>query len=486
MILTLEVTGAQAGSLKADRRKTFQEAGGTIGRSPSKSGVSHWVLPDPQVSALHAVITCVKGVFYIEDRSRNGVFIGSFDNRLELGRPYSLKPDDSIIIDPYRIQVTLASGNEAMPGVENPFDAGTIEGGRRPRETSSPSPSARQPLIPDDSSGIELDPIKALHYDPRPAPAPRPPHLDVLDGGSPLHHSYDAPKPTPSPSPGPPIPDDWDKSVILRPPSPVATPSPRGSTAPEANSSPSAKRIETAKVPAPPPDLLAEGGRPARSAPASGDTPASQRQDVGLASMLEGAGLKDVVVTPELARSFGQILRVVVAGVVDVLEARQRIKEEFRLDMTTVQPFDNNPLKFSANVDDALHNLLVKRNAAYLGPVEAFEDAFDDVRNHQMAMLAGMRVAFEAMLADFDPDRLQEEFDRQLKKGARIPMPAKLLYWDLYRDKIHDMVADAETCFRELFGNEFATAYEEQLKRLKAAQRRPEKALDAGATSPDK
>src|SRR5262249_59424405 len=126
-------------------------------------------------------------------------------------------------------------------------------------------------------------------------------------------------------------------------------------------------------------------------------------------------------VTPELARAFGQIIRVVVSGVMDVLQSRREIKDEFRMRMTQFRPAENNPLKFSANVEDALHNLLVKRNAAYLGPVEAFEDAFADLRSHQLAMLAGMRVAFESMLAEFDPDRLQEEFDRQAGKGLVPP-----------------------------------------------------------------
>jgi len=188
--------------------------------------------------------------------------------------------------------------------------------------------------------------------------------------------------------------------------------------------------------------------------------------DTDLAAVLAGAGLGDITVTPELARGFGQILRVVVAGVMDVLQVRQRTKDEFRMGMTAFKPEGNNPLKFSANVDDALHNLLVKRNAAYLGPVDAFEDAFEDLRNHQMAMLAGVRLAFEAMLAEFDPDHLQARFDRQLKRGVLIG-PAKLRYWDLYRDWIHDMVQDADTSFRDLFGDEFARAYEEQLKRLK-------------------
>jgi len=175
--------------------------------------------------------------------------------------------------------------------------------------------------------------------------------------------------------------------------------------------------------------------------------------------------------TPELAEDFGRIIRLVVAGTMDVLQARQELKRQFRMDVTTFRPAENNPLKFSANVDDALHNLLVKRNAAFLNPAEAFEDAFGDIRNHQMAMLTGMRVAFEAMLGEFDPARLQEEFDRQLKSGGLLAVPARMRYWDLYATKFRDMVRDADAAFRELFGDEFATAYEEQLKRLKPRSR---------------
>jgi len=193
--------------------------------------------------------------------------------------------------------------------------------------------------------------------------------------------------------------------------------------------------------------------------------------DLDFAAMLTAAGIDAARVTPELAAQFGQILRVVVAGLMDVLRARERIKDEFRMRMTTFKQVDNNPLKFSANVEDALHNLLVKRNAAYLGPVEAFEDAFQDLRNHQMAMLAGMRVAYDAMLKEFQPEQLQEDFDRQLKSGSFLSGLAKMKYWELYRNRFHDMVKDADSSFRNLFGDEFAKAYEEQLVRLKTLKR---------------
>jgi type VI secretion system FHA domain protein len=145
------------------------------------------------------------------------------------------------------------------------------------------------------------------------------------------------------------------------------------------------------------------------------------------------------------------------------------------MDQTMFRAVDNNPLKFSTSVEDALHNLLVKRVAGYLGPVDAFEDAFDDIRSHQVAMLAGLRVAFDAMLQQFDPERLQEEFDRQTKKAALVSLPAKLRYWDQYSLKFHDMVRDSEACYSKLFGDEFARAYEEQLSRLKGQSRPPKR-----------
>jgi type VI secretion system FHA domain protein len=161
----------------------------------------------------------------------------------------------------------------------------------------------------------------------------------------------------------------------------------------------------------------------------------------------------------------------VVAGLMDILQSRQRIKEEFGIQHTMFRPADNNPLKFSANVEDALHNLLVKRNAAYLGPVEAFADAFEDLRDHQLAMLAGLRVAFDAMLTEFDTDRLQEDFDAQMGKHALPLIPAKMRYWELFRDKYQALIKDPDTTFDRLFGEEFRRAYEDQFRKLKAARR---------------
>jgi type VI secretion system protein len=419
-----------------------------------------------------------------------------------------------------------ASGRHAAPIIpaNEPFISGDPFGpvagagplgGSPPRAVIPPGPFVDSPLgefgaAPE--SNADMDPLKLLGLG-SPAPVPSGPRAEDLARRSPLSDHYVPPAPIAPPRPAAPpsaasgsaIPDDYDplsdsaassgrniKPAMPPPPPPptgVARPTPGGRQAAQ----PRPQAAPPAKPAAPPPrppqpaqpswqntaaqvSVHTNAGRPSPPPPAPAPRPTDNAtiatgKHLDLSALLTGAGLSDAQLTPELIENFGRILRVVVAGLMDVLRARERIKDEFRMRMTTFKAADNNPLKFSANVDDALHNLLVKRNAAYLGPVEAFDDAFNDVRNHQMAMLAGVRVAFEAMLAEFDPERLREQFDRQVKKGSLLAGPAKLRYWELYADRFRDMVNDREAAFRDLFGEEFARAYEEQLERLKAMSR---------------
>jgi type VI secretion system protein ImpI len=444
-ILTLEITGAQSERLGTTRRKTFNAAGGSIGRLPD----NYWMLPDQYVSNRHAVIRYLDGAFYIEDTSTNGVFINSPENRLIKGQAYALKSGDWIFIEPYEIKASIV---DSVAEPEDPFAPW--------QSTAQPRPVVRRDT--DQESG-EVDPLVALGLEHKrtPKPVPKAPDLAAKS----LERDHFMPPRAVSPEPpavlapqGPHIPDDYDPLL----PSDSHLSRPLRSHADARPVPPESPQVEPPRPAAKPigPQPAAPPERPFEESP--------RLPAIDLGSVLKGAGLDNVTVTPELARNFGQILRVVVAGVMDVLQARQKLKSEFRMGVTTFRPADNNPLKFSANVDDALHNLLIKRNPAYLAPVEAFEDAFDDVRNHQMAMLAGLRVAFETMLAEFTPEQMQEEFDRQLKKTSRLPSPARLRYWELYREKFHDMVRDPERCFRELFGEAFADAYEEQLNLLKS------------------
>jgi predicted component of type VI protein secretion system len=488
--LTLEIANPRDASPRDATRHVFGEEGGSIGRAPSNS----WVLTQNKVSGQHAQISFRSGVFYIQDMSRNGVSVNSPDNRLIRNRPYALKAGDRVFIEPYEIDVWIEA--ESARPTRQPHMDPFAEDPFAPQHDAL-LPNQNLGAIPASPVNEEVDPLK--FFDPVANPAPRKPDPVVPQVDELLGQHYQPPAVVPSPVP-PPNPAPFEAVVIpqgydpLRPDEPLPEPPPPPPPAPPPTPvirprpgdsairarlkglSPedSTIRHRAAPVIAPRPADAEPRITPPPSEPAPRQVDAAPRQagqTADLGELMSGAGVPDAVITPELSRNLGQIIRIVVAGLMDILQSRQRIKEEFGIPHTMFRPADNNPLKFSANVEDALHNLLVKRNAAYLGPVDAFADAFDDLRDHQLAMLAGLRVAFDAMLTEFDADRLQEAFDTQMSKHALPLIPAKMRYWELYREKCQELIDDPDATFDRLFGDEFRRAYEEQFRQLKAARR---------------
>ena len=140
------------------------------------------------------------------------------------------------------------------------------------------------------------------------------------------------------------------------------------------------------------------------------------------------------------------------------------------MNVTTIQPVENNPLKFSANVDDALENMFIKPGNAYKKPVEAVQEGFNGIAEHQVAILAGLRAAFKGVIERFDPALLEARFAKQ-NKGGLIPGSQKAKNWELYLEYYNDMAGDIDNSFQYLFGDEFVQAYEDQLQKLAIARK---------------
>jgi type VI secretion system FHA domain protein len=508
MYLTLEVVSPQAVSLGAQRRRVVGQNGLTIGRGDGND----WIIPDQYVSKQHARIFFTNGAFFVEGFGRNPIAIANANNSLPSRQPHALKTGDHLFIDRYDIVITILQGDPPHIGLpvttDDPFGIADADAGA----------PEHPPLVPDvwDSAmpgGVsdtaELDPLVALGSGSRPAVRELPPVN--LQPDSPLRDPFAPPPPRvqAAPSPGAAsgaipaswdqsapaarptasgIPVNWDRSVLSPPPPPPGRPrgtdhGPQAALAPVPQGEMARRAPPPRSAPAPQP---VRPPPPAAALRASVLAPAAPLPEVmpavpvpgGLTELLRGAGLSERDLSPEVMRELGQVLRIVVQGVMDVLHARAEIKSQFRLPLTRVQAEENNPLKLSPNVESALHTLLVQRNPGYLATAQAFDEAFIDIRNHQMAVLEGVRVAFSSMLEAFDPEELQKEFDETVKRrgllgrGARS---AKSRYWDLYTERFARLGRDADETFRRLFGDVFAQAYERQLERLKSLAGRRDK-----------
>jgi type VI secretion system FHA domain protein len=441
MALTLRVSSYQSQVMGSNAIRVFHSSG-TIGRTSDND----LVLPDPEkfVSGQHALISLESGGYFLTDRSTNGTSVNG--REIPKGTRVRLNTGDLVRIGNYDVSVSIDDTPAAQASSGTPRAHHAADFFFDP----SPVPGAQGSVDPLD---FFSDPAHL------PQRSQSPPHA-ASDHAPPDAAFFVPPAVTPgaTPTSGPGaavIPENWDATGFSAPAAEPARPaSPAGP-----DLSPSASHDASASS--------TVRGLGAAANRATG-TAGSQAGDVG--RLLEAAGIDPATVDERTMAALGEILKVVVDGLMDVLRARAAIKNQFRVPMTTLKPLENNPLKFSASANDALFNLFGRRNSTFVEPVEAFREAFDDLKAHQMAMMAGMRAAFSALLDKFDPDRLQEGFDKGLKRVAILDVINRTKYWDLYRE-MHEEFGDDDATFRRLFGDDFAQAYEEQMQRLTALRR---------------
>jgi type VI secretion system FHA domain protein len=202
-------------------------------------------------------------------------------------------------------------------------------------------------------------------------------------------------------------------------------------------------------------------------------------QGDALQVFLQAAGLNETQIPPEAAlalmKLLGGLYREIVQGLMDVLRARSDLKNEFRMRHTQISTKENNPLKFSGRLDEALEHLVFHRSSGYLSPEVAFQEAFQDIKDHQIAMVVGMRAAFESLLRRFDPELLESRIIKGKKIGHLVPLNRKANCWDRYKEWYAEISTAAEDDFQKLFGDEFTRAYENQVARLSLLRKKPGK-----------
>ena len=477
MILRLTIANQQESSPGLEMIKTFDGRGATIGRGPDND----WVLPDPNrhLSKRHCEIAFQDGQYVVIDTSTNGLYLNQSSEPLGRGHQWPLQDGDSLTLGDYRIEVRIderphsrdaaaALGGdpftETLPGlgsgpVAAPFD--DLDPFGIDRDAGFGQPASNEPARsspPADPSDVAEDPLFA----PWPggaaeSPSPLIPDDDALfgDGGGRQDAPFSEPDHVPSEQAyfRPPdvaasqIPEDWDlDGDSAEPMPPVGAP-------------PTPPARDAAVVPPHP----KQPAQPTAQLPGVADADA-------LRSFLAGAGLEHLDLSgenaAELMHTAGAAFREMVLGLREVLMARSTIKNEFRLEATMIRSANNNPLKFSISVEEALAAMVRRARPGYLPPVGAVQEGFKDIQAHQLAMMAGMQVALTALLRSFDPEGLKRRLEKGSVLDSILPSARKAKYWELYETFYQQIASEAEQDFHGLFGRAFARAYEEQVKKL--------------------
>lgn len=167
----------------------------------------------------------------------------------------------------------------------------------------------------------------------------------------------------------------------------------------------------------------------------------------------------------ELLEQTGRLLSQLTDAMMVLLQSRVEIKNAIRSDVTTISQSGNNPLKISHSTSDALTKLLADDSDGYLRSEQAIQEAVEDLKLHQLAMLEGMKSAVKYMLQEFDPDKLAHKLEGIGGISANIPITREAKLWQLFCKQYDSLSEEALGDFGDLFGTEFRKAYEVGIKK---------------------
>ncbi len=471
MALRLTILSPHAGSLGERARKEFGQAGGTIGRSLS----SDWVLPDSErfVSSRHAGIDFRSGSYYIVDTSKNGVYVNDAEQPVGRGKPQRLFSGDRIKIGDYEIGVEI-DDDEVLPDVE-PDHVDPVDLAQR---VEAPEPTGCDLVDAYEVTGVGIEEL--LTEDEAETLTP-PSKLDDVEIVFELEEEPAAKTPAKRAASAKPAPARNETKA----PTTGAKPA-RAAASPAKPSAPAAQapRAQAPRPPAPQSQAAARTSAakpPAGAGAARAKSPSEPeanlvpmdgaRASAALEAFFRGAGITPQRVDPARAeivlQQLGQLLREMIVGITESLHLRANQKNSLRLPNTTIQQQNNNPLKFSAGVEEALTNLVFRESSEYLAPVDAVREAFADVRLHQQALLRALSSALDAYARRLDPDELEQKFSRG-KSGGLIGAANKLKYWDLYKDLYQIVAHHPPGELPAQFLDDFAHAYDAEVERAPA------------------
>ena len=526
MSLKLTITSYQRLSPGQETTKILDRGSISIGRAAQNDWILQD--PERILSSKHCTVHHQDGGYFLTDTSTNGVYLNDADQRIGRNQKVRLKDGDHFVLGEYEIAVTLLpaaaeteesapdgpitdivpfaglmAGDSIIPGEKaggagdrdkpsfsdlladdqesfhrspqaQPRAAGRVVT-EPPPDISAPDRAFFEPpeLI-SEGAPPELTPSKV-----QPALEPEPPIAQPARQVKPvaLETPLEIPEwPAALPGPAEPavetisaeepsIPDDWwmaasPKPPVIAPDLPVAA-------------------HAAAKPPAPPlvvvapakPAIRPPSAPPVAAPPVAAPPVEASDKDL-LRAFLEGAGLPQARLAderlPETLANLGAIFRETVQGLAEILRARGDIKGEFRLDRTTIGPMENNPLKTPPGqpplrIEEIMVLLLAPRQDAYMSPVQAVHEAFNDIKAHQVAVMAGIQAALNRLLERFDPGNLETRL-QQTVFDSIMPASRKAKYWDLFTAEYQAIAREAEDDFNELFGDEFARAYQERLR----------------------
>ena len=188
-----------------------------------------------------------------------------------------------------------------------------------------------------------------------------------------------------------------------------------------------------------------------------------------LAAFVRGVGIDPMMIPSdnreEWFEQLGESFSLMLVGLMETLHNRAVFKQTNRLSHTAFRKSENNPLKFSANLEDAIHNLYNRQTASFLKPNAAIKEAFNDIESHEQALMKGVEGTVSSVMSLVEPTSIYSDaLAKDTVINKVIPARKYAQSWKRFEDiheKLSDDIINKESPF---YLEDFAKHYELALK----------------------
>ncbi len=159
----------------------------------------------------------------------------------------------------------------------------------------------------------------------------------------------------------------------------------------------------------------------------------------------------------EVAQEIGAVLRIVVDELSSLLKARAAAKVMAKSSQRTmISSTGNNPLKFVPGAEEMLEKMFGRRSPGYLDAQHSLEEAFRDLKTHEIATYSAMQSALSRLLDDISPLTIEGRVASSTftSKKSRA-WDAFVAAWEAKEQKHENGMLDA---FLTYFSESYATA----------------------------
>ncbi|MBV2129685.1 type VI secretion system-associated FHA domain protein TagH [Arsukibacterium indicum] len=426
MLLELSVLSYHRLSPRQVALKRFDANGGTLGRAEH----ADWHLPDPErvVSGIHGQISFNDAGFWITDSSTNGLFVNRSVTPLGNGNKVQLADGDLICLGDYEIKVAIInpSAQSAMAFSTSPAakEAGQ---GLAVSDFDFDGLSSSAGVASGVAQGAESESLTAATLVSK--------GENVLANNDMLSESFTPPHSL--------IPDDWQPQWQQQtlPDEPIKLAAAQQQTVNTGSSDEAMSRSQ--------PDA------------------AQQCLQAFLRALNVPAVPEQYLNNPAWWQQLGEALQASLQGIIEVMRSRSELKSSLRVNQTTFQQRENNPLKFSASVSEAFHNLFNHNASSFMGPRQAVSAAFADISQHEAAIVAGAAGAMQGLLAQLTPAMVeQRDFGGSFIDKVN-PAQRYNRYWSLYQALHQELLAEVGRTAKGGVNDDFIRAYEAYLTNQK-------------------